>query len=155
VLAPAAPQPIPRRQPGTPGLDILVAEDQAVNRKFMEVILKLMGHQVRFAEDGEQAVREVRRAAPDVVFMDLHMPNMDGMEATQMLRSGGDAGATVPIIAVTADAFDETRERTLAAGMNAFLSKPVSIVQIEGVLTQLFGIRGAAVARKPQPERAD
>ncbi|MCX7255554.1 MAG: ATP-binding protein [Polaromonas sp.] len=155
VLTPAAPQPIPRRQPGTPGLDILVAEDQAVNRKFMEVILKLMGHQVRFAEDGEQAVREVRRAAPDVVFMDLHMPNMDGMEATQMLRSGSDAGATVPIIAVTADAFDETRERTLAAGMNAFLSKPVSIVQIEGVLTQLFGIRGAAVARKPQPERAD
>ena len=151
VLAPAAPAPVLQRLPGTPGLDIVVAEDQAVNRKFMEVLLKLMGHQVRFAEDGEQAVREVRRAPPDVVFMDLHMPNMDGLEATRLLRAGADAGATVPIIAVTADAFEETHERALAAGMNAFLSKPVSIAQIESVLTQLFGIRGAAAAPKPQP----
>jgi signal transduction histidine kinase/CheY-like chemotaxis protein len=156
VLAPA---PSPHREAGTQGLDIVVAEDQAVNRKFMEVMLKLMGHQVRFAEDGEQAVNEVRRAPPDVVFMDLHMPNMDGLEAARMLRAGADAGATVPIIALTADAFEETRKRALAAGMNAFLSKPVSIAQVEAVLTQLFGIRGAAVAPKPQsapfPAQAD
>ena len=150
ALTPAA-APSLRREAGSQGLDIIVAEDQAINRKLMEVMLKRMGHQVRFAEDGEQAVAEVRRAPPDVVFMDLHMPNMDGLEATRILRAGSGAAATVPIIALTADVLEETQERALAAGMNAFLPKPVSMTQIESALTQLFGIRGAAVAQKPMP----
>ena len=150
ALTPVA-APSLRREAGSQGLDIIVAEDQAINRKLMEVMLKRMGHQVRFAEDGEQAVAEVRRAPPDVVFMDLHMPNMDGLEATRILRAGSGAAATVPIIALTADVLEETQERALAAGMNAFLPKPVSMTQIESALTQLFGIRGAAVAQKPMP----
>ena len=149
------PAALPTRRPaGSPGLDILVAEDQAINRKFMEVMLKLMGHQVRFAENGEQAVAEVRRAVPDVIFMDLQMPAMDGLEATRILRLEPGAASTLPIIALTADAFEETHQRALAAGMNSFLSKPVSIAQVQSELTQLFGLRGAAAHNPKRPDSA-
>jgi signal transduction histidine kinase/DNA-binding response OmpR family regulator/HPt (histidine-containing phosphotransfer) domain-containing protein len=150
----------PRRASGSRGLDILVAEDHPVNRKYMEGLLKRLGHQVRFAEDGARAVDEVGRQLPDLVLMDLHMPVMDGLQATRTLRSGQGPAAAVPIVALTADAFAESRDRAHAAGMNGFLSKPVRTDQIETVLTQLFGDRGAAVApaepaaSTPAPELA-
>jgi len=114
-----------------------------VNRKYMEGLLKRLGHRVRFAEDGAQAVAEVGRQLPDLVLMDLHMPVMDGLNATRALRSSDGPGAAVPIVALTADAFEESRDRAHAAGMNGFLSKPVRTDQISAVLTQLFGDRGA------------
>ncbi|WP_367846237.1 ATP-binding protein [Rhodoferax sp. WC2427] len=136
--------PLDHRIPGgetAPGLDILVAEDHPVNRKYMQALLSRLGHRIRFVEDGLQAVAEVRRAMPDLVFMDVHMPVMDGLQATQSLRAGGDQAAQVYIVALTADAFAESRERALAAGMDAFLSKPVRIDQIETLLQQRFGAR--------------
>jgi signal transduction histidine kinase/HPt (histidine-containing phosphotransfer) domain-containing protein/ActR/RegA family two-component response regulator len=138
-----------KRAVGSEGLDILVAEDHPVNRKYMEGLLRRLGHRVRFAENGAQAVAEVGRQTPDVVLMDLHMPVMDGLQAARTLRSGKRSGAGVPIVALTADAFEESRDRAHAAGMNGFLSKPVRTDQVEAVLTQLFGDRGAAMAEQP------
>ena len=133
------------RAAGSQGLDILVAEDHPVNRKYMKGLLKRLGHRVRFAENGADAVAEARRIVPDLVLMDLHMPVMDGLQATRTLREGADAAASVPIVALTADAFQESRDRTLAAGMNDFLCKPVRNDQIERLLVQLFGERGATL----------
>ncbi|BDT67751.1 sensor histidine kinase RcsC [Comamonadaceae bacterium OS-1] len=145
--------PVHRNLNGEPvqGLDILVAEDHPVNRKYMQALLSRLGHSIRFVEDGAQAVAEVRRAVPDLVFMDVHMPVMDGLQATQALRSGGDQAAQVYIVALTADAFAESRERALAAGMDAFLSKPVRIDQIETLLLQRFGSRATAPAAAVTP----
>ena len=120
-----------------------MAEDHPVNRKYMEGLLKRIGHRVRFAEDGAKAVAEVERQLPDLVLMDLHMPVMDGLQAARTLRGGSGHAAAVPIVALTADAFAESRDRAHAAGMNGFLSKPVRTDQVEAVLTQLFGARGA------------
>ena len=133
------------------GLDILVAEDHPVNRKYMQALLSRLGHRIRFVEDGAQAVEEVRRAPPDLVFMDVHMPVMDGLQATRALRAGGDLAAQVYIVALTADAFAESRDKALEAGMDAFLSKPVRIDQIENLLVQRFGARATAYAEAPVP----
>lgn len=149
ALAVSRPQVSP--QGSTAGLDILVAEDHPVNRKYMQGLLARLGHRVRFVEDGLQALAEVRRLPPDVLFMDVHMPVMDGFQATQALRAEGDAAAQVYIVALTADAFAETRERALAAGMDDFLSKPVRMGQIESLLQQRFGV---ADSRLPAQEQA-
>jgi signal transduction histidine kinase/DNA-binding NarL/FixJ family response regulator len=154
---PHSPEPVPddavpvaaRRSGDLRALDILVAEDHPVNRKYMEGLLRRLGHSARFAEDGAQAVAEARRVVPDLVLMDLHMPVMDGLQATRMLREGFDGAAAVPIVALTADAFQESLERTRAAGMSGFLTKPVRSNQIEALLTQLFGARGAGMAAMP------
>ena len=155
---PEAARPEPLQRPAdSQGLDILVAEDHPVNRKYMEGLLKRLGHRVRFAEDGAQAVAEVGRQLPDLVLMDLHMPVMDGLNATRALRSADGPGAAVPIVALTADAFEESRDRAHAAGMNGFLSKPVRTDQISAMLARLFGDRGAPLgpqAAVPAPVAA-
>nr|WP_315245922.1 ATP-binding protein [uncultured Albidiferax sp.] len=133
------------------GLDILVAEDHPVNRKYMQALLSRLGHRIRFVEDGVQAVEEVRRAPPDLVFMDVHMPVMDGLQATQALRAGGGPAAQVYIVALTADAFAESREKALEAGMDEFLSKPVRIDQIENLLLQRFGAHATQYAEASIP----
>jgi signal transduction histidine kinase/DNA-binding NarL/FixJ family response regulator/HPt (histidine-containing phosphotransfer) domain-containing protein len=140
----------PQRDADMAGLDILVAEDHPVNRLYMQALLTRMGHAVRFAHDGEQAVQQVRDKQPDLVLMDLHMPVLDGLQATQQLRAGKDASATVPIVALTADALLETRERAQAAGMDNFLTKPVTAAQLEQLLVTMFGSRGAALSTPPQ-----
>jgi two-component system, sensor histidine kinase len=129
------------------GLDILVAEDHPVNRLYMEAMLGRMGHSVRFAHDGEQAIRQAYDKLPDLVLMDLHMPVLDGLRAAQQLRAGDGAAARVPIVALTADAQVETRERARLAGMDGFLTKPVRAQQVEALLVKLFGTRGAATAK--------
>lgn len=143
-VAPAYPDSSGLRGEAVQGLDILVAEDHPVNRKYMQALLSRLGHRIRFVEDGKQAVAEVRRAVPDLVFMDVHMPVMDGLQATRALRAGGDAAANVCIVALTADAFAVSRERALEAGMDAFLAKPVRMEQIETLLQQRFGTRAIA-----------
>ena len=138
-----------RRAPGAPGLDILVAEDNAINRKYMAVLLGNMGHSVRFAEHGGQAVDAVREQTPDIILMDLHMPEVDGLQATEAIRGLPAPIALVPIIALTADVFEESRDRVSVAGMDDFLSKPINIHALERLLVQRFGERGASVAHVP------
>ena len=119
-------------------LRVLVAEDNEVNRMVMEAILSGLGHAVAFAEDGEQAVSLATEQHWDIVLMDLHMPNMDGLEATQAIRAFSHAQRSqVPIVALTADVFPETRERCEAAGVQGFLTKPVDTAELAACLQRL------------------
>jgi signal transduction histidine kinase/DNA-binding response OmpR family regulator len=136
--------PVRTREAGTPGLDIVVAEDHPVNRLYVKSLLERLGHGVRFAVDGEKAVEETRRQVPDLVLMDLHMPKVDGFEAARQLRNGHDAAAQVPIVALTADVLQESRVQASEAGMQAYLTKPLQPDQIAQLLVQMFGVRGAA-----------
>jgi len=153
-------QPAPRGpRTGSPpvGLDLLVVDDHPVNRKFMAILLRRMGHQVRLAADGLAALGAVRQQVPDLVFMDLHMPVMDGLQATLALRALPAPAGQVPIVALTADAFADTRQRVMAVGMNFFLSKPVQADDIEALLADRFGARaaGAPPGPPPSPAKAD
>ena len=140
---------IVRREPGSPGLNVLVAEDNAINRKYMEVLLGNMGHTVRFAEHGGIALIEVQRELPDLVLMDLHMPEMDGLQATEAIRKLPSPMRELPIIALTADVFEESKERGQASGMDDFLTKPVNVLALEKLLVRRFGGRGASLAAPP------
>jgi hypothetical protein len=152
--------PAPAAAPGAaaaPRLHVLVAEDHPVNRQYMAALLEGMGHEAVFAGNGVEAVQALRERRFDVVLMDLHMPLLDGVGATLAIRALSDgAAATVPIIALTADAFAQTRERCLMAGMNDFLAKPVSPDKLALTLRRLFGAEvatgeGAAAAHEAGP----
>jgi hypothetical protein len=148
-LVAAAPAAVPavREAPDAPAprrLRLLVAEDHAVNRQYLAALLEGQGHEAHYVADGQSAVEAVRTHAYDLVLMDLHMPRMDGVAATRAIRNLPDAErSTVPVIALTADAFDETRDRCLVAGMNDFLTKPVSPAKLGTLLRQFFGSGGA------------
>jgi CheY-like chemotaxis protein len=106
-------------------LDVLLAEDNLVNQKVAVRMLEKQGHRVVIARNGREAVDAVRRRTFDVVLMDVHMPEMDGLEATRAIRSDETRGTRLPIIALTADVLPQDRERCLSAGMNAYLTKPI------------------------------
>jgi len=113
----------------TEALSFLVAEDNAVNQMIIVAMLRQLGHSVTVAANGRQALEALARSDFDVVLMDCNMPELDGLEATRQLRAGaaGVRDAHVAVIALTANAMDGDRERCLAAGMDDFLSKPVSV----------------------------
>lgn len=115
---------------------ILVAEDNPVNARLAEALLASQGCTAVVVENGAEALKALDRIAFDLVFMDMRMPVMDGVEATQVYRA---AGGTLPIVALTANAFDDDREACLNAGMNAFLSKPISIADLKDVLARFAG----------------
>jgi PAS domain S-box-containing protein len=119
----------PRRK-----LRVLVAEDNLVNRKLVTRLLEKRGHEVRGVEDGRAALEAIESGGHgrfDVVLMDLQMPFMSGLEATQAIRAHETtSGGHVPIIALTAHAMAGDRERCLAAGMDAYLSKPIDVNQM-------------------------
>jgi len=106
-------------------LKILLAEDGAVNRTVATALLKRRDHSVVVAVDGVQAVAAFQKEAFDIVLMDVHMPNMDGLEATREIRSLEGNNGRTPIIAVTAAAFTEDRQRCLESGMDDYLAKPI------------------------------
>jgi PAS domain S-box-containing protein len=106
---------------------LLVAEDNRANRLLIKTMLKSAGHAIDFAEDGEQAVQQYIENRPDFVLMDLSMPNKNGFDATREIRAfeKKDSLRRCPIVAVTANVTDDDRRKCLAAGMDAFLPKPV------------------------------
>ena len=110
---------------------ILLVEDNELNREIAQEILREYGFRVDTAENGAVAVEKVRTAAPgsyDLVLMDVQMPVMDGYTATRQIRALEDpALAGIPILAMTANAFDEDRRNAMESGMNGFLSKPIVI----------------------------
>src|SRR5262249_51951519 len=108
------------------GLRILVAEDNLVNARLAERMLRNCGYTVKIVGDGAQAVTAFESDHFDLILMDIQMPNMDGREATMAIRAREQAsGSKIPIIAVTAHAMVGDREQCLIAGMDDYITKPV------------------------------
>lgn len=140
----------PPEQPNRP-LNILVAEDNAVNQMIVQTFLKMEGHAVVIANNGSEAVEAVQAQAFDIVLMDIQMPVMDGVAATQAIRALPGPAKDIAIIAVTADAMDCDRDKYLACGMNEYLSKPVqSAALFEAIGRILAGDDHQEIA-KPAP----
>jgi len=146
----------PARAPGP--LRVLVAEDHPVNRAYLEAVLDKLGHEAVFKEDGDGAVRAMQQHEFDVVLMDLHMPGMDGFAAARAIRSMPSPRGRVPIIALTADAFQASRDLARQAGMDGFLTKPAHLPQLREALERHSGIGktpqapgSTDSAQEPQP----
>ena len=121
---------------------VLLAEDNAVNQLVARRMLERDGHTVEVVDSGSAAVRAWGERAYDVVLMDLQMPEMDGFEATSVIRSGEAVhGGHTPIIAVTAHAMQGDRERCLAVGMDGYVSKPVDRAKLRAEIARLAGVK--------------
>lgn len=127
---------------------ILVADDNNLNCRVMKAMLEKMGHKADFVNNGFEAVLYLRRNEVDLVFMDIMMPVMDGLEATKKIREGEASEATknVPIVALTAFALTSDKERFLSSGMDYYLSKPVEPELLREVLTKLARDKSKAPA---------
>jgi two-component system sensor histidine kinase/response regulator len=114
------------------GRRVLVVDDEPINRELAMALLEEAGLRVDLAGDGLEAVDRVARNPYDLVFMDMQMPGLDGLEATSRIRKSA-VGSTLPIIAMTANAFVEDRTRCFAAGMDDFITKPIAPETLFGV----------------------
>ena len=125
------------------GMRVLLAEDNELNRMIAEAILTEKGLDVEIAKDGVEAVEKMKTAPAgyyDLILMDIQMPKMDGYEAAKQIRAMDDKGkASIPIVAVTANAFEEDKKTALDAGMNGHLAKPYDIAAIMETLKTLLG----------------
>jgi signal transduction histidine kinase/ActR/RegA family two-component response regulator len=124
--------------PPSAGGRVLLVEDNAVNQMVATRMLAKLGYEVDLAQDGQLAIEKLSRERYELVLMDCQMPQMDGYEATRIIRDLNSSvlDHTVPVVARTANAFDEDRERCLAAGMSDFLAKPVDQRMLATVLTK-------------------
>jgi CheY-like chemotaxis protein len=129
-------------------LRVLLAEDNAVNRRLAELLLKKQGHSVAVAENGRQAVALFDGDLFDLILMDVQMPEMDGLEATAAIRKReAETGARrIPIIALTAHAMNGDRERCVAAGRDVYISKPISPQELYRTIQALAAIPESPVA---------
>jgi signal transduction histidine kinase/CheY-like chemotaxis protein len=132
--------PAAKTFPSSLSLRILLAEDNVVNQRVAMGMLGKMGHRITLATNGLEALEQWRRSNFDLILMDVQMPEMTGLQATQQIRREEAMGAHVPIVAMTASAMSEERDRCLAAGMDNFISKPVSSKVIEQVITATMHI---------------
>jgi len=128
-------------------LEVLVAEDNPINQRVARGFLESLGHRVTLAGDGEAALDAVRNSRFDVVLMDVQMPGMDGIEATRQIRALDKGTASVPVLALTADVLARTRDEALEAGMDGFVTKPVSKAGLVEALSRI-GARGGT--RRPE-----
>jgi two-component system, sensor histidine kinase and response regulator len=138
---------------------ILIVDDKADNRQILARLLKSIGFEVDAAEHGAQAVESVQRARPDLVFMDLVMPIKDGFAAIREIRALPTAAARVPIVAVSASAFENTRVQSTAAGCDDFITKPVRLDHVIEVVGRLLHLTWSAAetstefsAARPRPD---
>lgn len=124
-----------------PQLKLLVAEDHEINRLVLAEYLKILGVSFDFAVDGLSCIELLKVGQYDAVLMDKNMPRLNGIEATRMIRESEQPWAKIPIIALTADAMVGEREKLMAEGMDAFLSKPLHIEELAQVLTQTLNLK--------------
>ena len=127
--------------PSSRSLRILLAEDNLVNQRVAMTILGKMGHRITLATNGLEALEQWRQSDFDLILMDVQMPEMTGLQATMQIRREEVIGTHVRIVAMTASAMSEDRDRCLAAGMDDFVSKPVSSKVIEQMITATFSDR--------------
>jgi signal transduction histidine kinase/CheY-like chemotaxis protein len=136
----AEPAPAPLEEEA-PSARVLLAEDDAVNQMVVEAMLTRLGCEVEVAEDGAAACTAAASGRYDMILMDCHMPVMDGFEATRQIRDdeAQRRAARTPIVALTADALEGDRERCLAAGMDDYITKPVSSATLAGTVERWTG----------------
>jgi two-component system, sensor histidine kinase len=115
-------------------LRFLVAEDHPVNMKFISIVIHNMGHTATYCGNGVEALAHLRDEAFDVALLDYHMPELDGLGTTEALRQSPGPNQHMPVILVTADVINETREKALASGVTAFVSKPMQASDLERAL---------------------
>ena len=111
------------------GRQVVVVEDNERNMKLFREVLESSGYRTLEAETGARAVAVTTEHRPDLVLMDIHLPDIDGVEALRMLRAD-ERTASIPVLALTAQAMEGDRERFLAAGFDGYLSKPVNIADL-------------------------
>ncbi|MBL8572891.1 MAG: response regulator [Hyphomicrobiaceae bacterium] len=119
-------------------LNILVVEDNSVNKEVVRALLEKLGHTVDVASDGRESLEALGKARYDLVFMDMQMPVMDGLEATRRIREMPEPVASVRIVGLTANAFISDRNKCLEAGMDEFVTKPIDRAKLEAVLARKF-----------------
>jgi CheY-like chemotaxis protein len=124
----------PMKSENVVSLHILVVDDDALGRRLMHLILTKEGHRVDVASNGLEALEAVKHHRFDIVFMDLHMPDMDGMEASRQIRAWEGAGAHTFIVALTASYLPEIGEALFEAGMDNYISKPLDVTQVQRLL---------------------
>lgn len=115
---------------------ILLAEDNAINALLTRTLLEADGHTVDTVEDGVLAVEAMKTQDYDMIFMDMRMPNMDGLEATRKIRGLSNVSKDLPIVALTANAFDDDRNACFDSGMNDFMTKPVSAEELSEMVVR-------------------
>ena len=165
VLSPkAAARQEPTSKPGQPlterlPLSILLCDDNAINQKVAAHILQLLGYQPGLAANGREALDALDREPYNLIFMDVMMPEMDGLEATRAIRERQKAGATnyhssIVIVAMTAQAMQGDREKCLAAGMDDYLAKPIRPKDVRAVIER-WGSQSAPAAPAAPAPKAD
>ncbi len=134
---------------GRPGMRVLLAEDNVVNRKLAVALLEKRGHTVMVAENGQEALAILERESADVVLMDLQMPVMDGFEAIRAIRAKEQCdGGHLPIVALTAHAMQGDRERCLEAGADDYVAKPVKTAELFAAIER--ATKGRDALQPPQ-----
>ena len=123
----------------TRSLQILLAEDNDLNQMIATAVLSQFDHRVTVVDNGRAAIKAARRETFDLILMDVRMPEMDGPDATRVIRQEPTAIADIPIIAVTADAIVENRQDYLAAGMNACVTKPINVPDLLRAINEVLG----------------
>jgi signal transduction histidine kinase/ActR/RegA family two-component response regulator len=150
IDVPTADAQLPVAQAETPvgplAAKILLVDDHPANRELGATVLGILGCEVTLAEDGEEAVATAGSRAFDLILMDVHMPRMDGLEASRRIRGLGGANASVPILAMSADVMPEMEAACLEAGMNAAVGKPIQIPALHAALARWLGAEGSPAA---------
>jgi CheY-like chemotaxis protein len=164
AAAPGAP-PAPHREheleapaalaPPLVVLKVLLAEDNEVNQRIALAMLKRLGHRALLVPNGQAAVDQTERETFDVVLMDVQMPELSGLDAATMIRRRERyTGQSLRIIALTAHAMEGDKERCLAAGMNDYLSKPLTLLELKAALDAIAAEKAARPAAQSDDRAA-
>jgi two-component system, sensor histidine kinase and response regulator len=150
MVAPSPDAPSETAKAAAPGprARLLVVEDNPVNQKVAVRMVEKLGYRADVAANGLEAIEALEHVGYDLVLMDCHMPEMDGFEATRAIREREGASAHIPIVALTANATSEDRDQCLAAGMDAYLSKPIRREQLRAVLDRHLRQTASAAASR-------
>jgi two-component system, cell cycle response regulator DivK len=124
---------------------VLIVEDNARNMTLVRDVLGYAGYRTLEASDGERGVALARSHQPDLILMDIQLPGIDGVEALARLREDASTAA-IPVVALTAFAMEEDRERFLAAGFRGYLEKPLSVRELPGQVARLIGVPDAGAS---------